>query len=352
MKTGISLQDLAIKLEANRDAKKDFIADTRTARVVFADGKFNIDMQGQGAFPLQAHPLRQIGEHTGIPAKYMERMRDDNPELLTTNVNSWFNQKPANRMVRTLRGEGRAFLSDRYQRIENDRIAEVVLPALAEFPGIQVLSTEVTDSRLYLQAVVPSIEGEVVGKGGRKVGDLMRAGVVISNSEVGLGRVDVSELDYRLRCLNGMVGESLFRRTHVGRKVEDTDGLDWADDTRRADDEALMLKIRDMVKAALDGARFRARLDKMNGLAAVELADPVKAIELLPAILPVTEGEKNSILKSLIAGGDLSGWGLLNAVTHQAHAAESYDRSVEFEQMGGKLLNLPGTEWKRVLEAA
>lgn len=148
-----------------------------------------------------------------------------------------------------------------------------------------------TDSRLYLQAVVPSIEGDVVGKGGRKVGDLMRAGVVISNSEVGLGRVD-------------------------------------------------------------DGARFRARLDKMSGLAAVELADPVKAIELLPAILPVTDGEKNSILKSLISGGDLSAWGLLNAVTYQAHAAADYDRGVEFEAMGGRLLNLPDTEWKRVLEAA
>jgi hypothetical protein len=189
MKTGISLQDLARKLEENRDAKKDFITDTREARVVFDGGKFAIDMQGQGTYPLQPHPLRQIGEHTGVPAKYMERMRAEAPELLVTNVNAWFDRKPERRMVRTLRSEGRAFLSNRYQRIENDRIAEVALPALAEFPGIQVVSTEVTDSRLYLQAVVPSIEGEVVGKGGRKVGDLMRAGVVISYSEVGLGRV-------------------------------------------------------------------------------------------------------------------------------------------------------------------
>lgn len=128
MKTGISLQDLARKLEENRDAKKDFITDTREARVVFDGGKFAIDMQGQGAFPLQSHPLRQIGEHTGVPAKYMERMRAEAPELLVTNVNAWFDRKPERRMVRTLRSEGRAFLSNRYQRIENDRIAEVALP--------------------------------------------------------------------------------------------------------------------------------------------------------------------------------------------------------------------------------
>jgi hypothetical protein len=352
MKTGISLQDLARKLEENRDAKKDFITDTRAARVEFVDGKFNINMQQQGIFPLQSHPLRQIAQRADIPAKYMERMRAEIPELLVTNVNAWFDKSPEKRMVRTLRGEARAFLSNKYQRIENDRIAEVALPALLEFPGVQVISSEVTDSRLYLQAVLPSVQGEVVAKGSRKVGDVMQAGVIIQNSEVGLGAVDVMDLDYRLRCLNGMVGESLFRRAHIGRKVEDTDDLEWADDTRKADDEALMLKIRDMVKNALDAARFHARLDKMNGLAAVELADPVKAIELLPAILPITEGERGGILKSLIAGGDLSAWGLLNAVTHQAHAVESYDRSVELEQMGGKLLNLPGTEWKRVLEAA
>ena len=41
-----------------------------------------------------------------------------------------------------------------------------------------------------------------------------------------------------------------------------------------------------------------------------------------------------------------------NAVTHQAHTAPDYDRCVELEAMGGKLLNLASTEWKRVLEAA
>ena len=57
------------------------------------------------------------------------------------------------------------------------------------------------------------------------------------------------------------------------------------------------------------------------------------------------------ILRSLIEGGDLSAWGLLNAVTAQAHTAE-YDRAVEFEAAGGTLLTLAPTEWSRMLEAA
>ena len=350
MKTGLSLVDLARKIEANSQLKRDFIVDTARSTVqVQQDGVIAMELpDGHGSFPLLPLPHRQIAAHTNIPAKYYDRMREDASDLLATNVNAWFRINPTKRMFRTLGGDGRALLSNRYQRIENEKIAEVALPVLADFPEVKIVSAEVTDARLYIQAVVPTIQGEVRA---RKVGDVVQAGVVISNSEVGLGRVDVSELDYRLWCLNGAVGESLFKRTHVGRQIDDNEAL-WADDTRKADDDVLVLKIRDMVKAALDEARFRARLDRMNGLAQVQITgDVTQAVEVMSQIVSVNEAEKGSILKSLINGGDLSAWGLLNAVTHQAHTAPDYDRCVELEAMGGKLLNLASTEWKRVLEA-
>ena len=49
------------------------------------------------------------------------------PELLAENVNSWFQREPTQRMVRTLDGTVRAFLSNRYRRIDNLDIAEIVL---------------------------------------------------------------------------------------------------------------------------------------------------------------------------------------------------------------------------------
>ena len=55
---------------------------------------------------------------------------------------------------------------------------------------------------------------------------------------------------------------------------------------------------------------------------------------------------------TLIDGGDLSAWGLVNAVTSLAHKATSYDRAVELESAGGALIDLPSQEWKRILEAA
>jgi hypothetical protein len=249
-------------------------------------------------------------------------------------------------MVRTLHGGTRAFLSNRYQRIENEQIAEIALPVLADIPGIRIVSSEVTDRRLYIQFVVDTIVGEV------KKGDVVAAGGVIQNSEVGLGAYSVAGLIWRLVCLNGMKTQDAFRRTHVGRQVEEGE-LEWADDTLASDDQTVLLKVRDTVRAVVDQTRFRMNLDKMRGLTEGKITgNPVEAVGLLAQKVSVTEGEKGGILRALIEGGDLSAWGMLNAVTAQAHTATSYDRAVELEAAGGQLLELPSSEWRKVLEAA
>ena len=52
-------------------------------------------------------------------------------------------------------------------------------------------------------------------------GDIVQAGVIISNSEVGLGSVSIQPLIYRLVCSNGMVvNEAAARRNHVGRVTD------------------------------------------------------------------------------------------------------------------------------------
>lgn len=347
MKTGISLQALAAKIEAQRDLKHDLIVPTNKSQIIVdGDQKILLNVAGQGSFPILPLAHRQIAAHTGIPAQYYDRMQTEQPTLLAHNVGTWFDAKPSNRMVRTLGGDMRAFLSDRYQRIENEEIAEAALPVLAELPGVKIVSCEVTERRLYIHAVVPTVTGEV------KRGDVVEAGVIISNSEVGLGSVSVAGMIWRLICLNGMKTSDAYRRNHVGRKVEDNEAL-WADDTRKADDRAVLLKVRDMVRAAVDETNFRVQLSKLQGLTEGKIVgNPERAIEVLARKVGATDGERGGILRSLIEGGDLSRWGIVNAITHQAHGVESYDRAVEFESMGGRLVDLPVTEWKEILEAA
>jgi hypothetical protein len=80
--------------------------------------------------------------------------------------------------------------------------------------------------------------------------------------------------------------------------------------------------------------------------------DPAKAIEVLADDFGMSDGERSSVLRHLIEGGDLSRYGLMNAVTRTAEDLESYDRATEFETMGGRVLDLPKAQWERVAEAA
>jgi len=43
---------------------------------------------------------------------------------------------------------------------------------------------------------------------------------------------------------------------------------------------------------------------------------------------------------------------VLNAVTRHAQDVESYDRSTEMEEIGGRILNLSPTQWTEMAEAA
>lgn len=348
MNKGISLTALATEIERQREAKHDLIASTASLDMS-SDGKRITVLSGpqdENDFVVNGTAHSQIGARLGIPAKYYDRMLTERPALLATNVNEWFHSKPERRMVRTLDGHARAFLSDRYQRIDNHEIAEIALPVLAKLPEVQIASSQITEHRMYIQAVTPRLT-ENIG-----LGDAVQAGVIISNSEIGSGSVSIQAMVYRLRCLNGMIlPDQGFKAYHVGRRVEDSEQL-WADDTRKADDRAVLLKVRDMIAQAVNEAKFRENVDRMKGLTDQRVSgNPTKVVEVLSKTIGATEAEQGGILRSLIEGGDLSAWGLLNAVTAQAHGAD-YDRSVEFEQAGGKLLALPKSEWNRMLEAA
>ena len=82
------------------------------------------------------------------------------------------------------------------------------------------------------------------------------------------------------------------------------------------------------------------------------VGDPVHSVEVLAQRYTLNEAERSGVLRHLVAGGDLSGYGLVNAVTHFSQEVEDYDRATEFEVLGGKLIELSASEWKPLAEAA
>lgn len=356
MKVGRDLADLASEIERQAKSKRDYIAPAaRMQMVVYEDAAgrrphmtFYNGALTSLAIGETAH--EQIGTRLEIPRGYYDRMRTSSPELLTMNVNHWLSTNPERKfMVRTLDNSMRALLSDRYRPLDNYELVHAVLDKLTT-AGCHVMSCELTERRLYLKAVTPKISGVI------KVGDRVQAGLIITNSEIGLGAIKIEPFIYRLVCENGaIVNDLAMRRQHVGRKQQfmELDNAEqyYRDETRRADDRAFWMKVRDVVDAMIDEAIFNKIIDRWKEATEQKITkDPVDVVEVTAKKFGLADSERSSVLTHLIQGGDLSAYGLMNAITRTAHDVESYDRSTDLERLGPEILELPRQAWRELAE--
>ena len=347
MKQGRTLQEVAAELARQQESKRDFVVDTGAIEVTDDASLLTLHHAEDGArderFGMTDLFHRQLGSTLGIPSKYYDKMQSEYPSLLSENINGWLGIRESRHTVRTLDGNARAFLSDRYRRIDNAQIASATLPIIGEMDGVQIESCEVTENRMYLKAVNKRLEAEVVP------GDIVQAGIMISNSEVGLGSVSVMPLVFRLICLNGCVVNSLGeKKYHIGREQENTWEL-LSDEALAADDQAFMLKLRDIVRGATEAARFETIVDKLREAAGVRITGRVpEVVELAADQFGFNKAESDDILQHLITGGDLSLYGLSNAVTRASQDSESYDRATALESVGWQIATMPRDTWNAI----
>ena len=160
MKTGRNLQEVLVELNRQNKAKQDFISPAQGMRLREDGRTFEINhltSNQQEVFGTTPLFHRQVASSLGIPAKYYDLMQAQKPTLLAENVNAWFGDKSNSYMVRSMDyGAGqvaRALLSERYRRIDNLEVASAVLPLFAGSDQYDVVSSEVTEHRLYLKVV-------------------------------------------------------------------------------------------------------------------------------------------------------------------------------------------------------
>lgn len=336
MKKGKSLVELATEIQRQQDSKKDFVIPENKIEVYTNASKlelgFKLNDGGIFGGPLTENGHDQLGNILGIHSKYYDKMRHSSAELLAHNVKYWMERSSDRRMIRTLDGNIRALLSDSYRRLDNFDLAQSVLPMLYE-AQVEIDSCEITDKKLYIKAITHRVQAEV------KVGDVVSAGIIVSNSEVGHGSLSVKPLIYRLVCKNGAIADKYaMKKYHVGRTSE-LEQIQFSNETLNADDKAFWLKVRDLVKHSLSEVTFKKIVAEMTQSTTLKVAEPTKAIELVSDKYNFTKTEKADVLKHLIEGGDLSSWGLGNAVTRMAQDVESYDRSTELETIGFEVMS-------------
>lgn len=352
MYQGRSLESFAAEIIRRNDNMKDYVVHTKKMRMENGALSFG-DENASRSFPVNAIAAQQIASFTGIPAVYYNRMKEQNPALLDHNINAWFQDMDALRMVRTLDSRARAFLSDKYLPIDNYEIAARVLPIIDQVVHLNNdnVSCEITDRSMYLKVVNFKMEGEV------SPGDVVQSGIIVSNSEVGQGMVEVKPFVYRLVCKNGAVIDAAAKkRRHVGKTIDlaSNDYEIYRTETINAANKAFLMQIEDTVSSVVNPATFDKILDSMR-----EAKDRKFTNKNIPAVVElaarkygVPEGETGNILTHLVNEGDTSLYGLANAFTRYSQDVDNYDYATTLEEIGGKIFTMPESTFRELNNAA
>jgi hypothetical protein len=368
MNKGRNLQELAAELQRQTATRRDYLAPQGKLEAVIEGGALAIAGFNGAAMPLTNHAHGQLSDHLGIPKKYYDRMAVEQPALLAGNVNTWLRADADNsRMLRTLDGKVRAVLSPKYRPLDNFDLASAVLPELVNLRA-EVVSSELTETRLYIKAILPHLSDELpaglawgtghnrVGGEGLDRGRIVSA-IVISNSDVGASALRVEPSVFTSWCTNlAIMAQAAMRKYHVGRS-NDLNGDTWEilrDDTRQAEDRAFWMKVRDVARVAFDEKMFRAAVAELKRAAGTPIVrdDLSIVVEKTVTELSLPVGSASGILKHLAAGGDLTQWGLSSAITRVAGEVEDYEGATQFERAGGAVLALPARTWESIAGVA
>jgi hypothetical protein len=335
-----TMTDLATEIERIEKSKNDYLVNHGSIGMTPDDN--TLELFGIGNYRMTDIAHQQVSEKLGIPKRYYEAMGTI-PGLRAQNVNAWLRNSPDTRkMVRTLDGRARAFLSDKFVPFDHFTVMESFLPVMRDFANVEVRALSLTDTKMYVQLVFPTLAAEI------KKGDIVQAGITLSNSEVGYGAVDISTLIWRLVCSNGMIGQSLVNRVHVGRRISDDvqESNIFKHDTIVAEIEAFRLRLRDTFANALTQTTFEKQVVKLRAAAEDKITNLIRVVENVTRRFEFTEKERESIMTNLMTEGDASRWGLANSITALAKEIDNQDRQFTLEQKGNEVIELSPHDWK------
>jgi hypothetical protein len=340
-------------LQAQLESKRDIVIDTRrvslgtsmTDRII--DTVAVLDLKdGAEEFGIRDYAHRQIASHLDIPWKTYERI-GKHLDLREHLCNGLLQREPSTRFVRVLDGEMRAFLSNGYRPRDNWDLMAALMPVIQEFPTVEFKECSLTETRMYVKMFLPDFELPVTPK----VGDVVRGGVIISNSEVGNGALGIFPYTDNLICTNGMVHTEFGQRSvHLGRRIEASEeAFEWySDETIALDDAAFYAKCADTLRGCLNETVFEAIVSQMRDLAEIKIGGAVpQAVEVVSKKQNLTESEGEAMLRNIIERGDLTGWGFVSGITATARDLENRDRAVELETLAGRMTADPS--WTREL---
>lgn len=322
----------------------------------------------QGAIPLSRTAESQLAAKLGIPLRFVDALREGgHKDLAAHNFRTLLGRATDTKyLVRTLEGRCRAVLSNSYKVLDNMDVFLAAADTL-QAAGADLWNARVWDDggRFEVFAVSKNVTGAVKsseayntqvhawwtangskypGMYGKDDGglDVHFAAMRLTNSETGQGGVNVTPCVLRAVCRNTSVVGTAISSVHLGRRKEE-EGLVYAEDTQAAEARTTFLKLRDTIKTVFDQVKFQAYIDRLNGIAREPLGKPQEVVAAVAAEYGIGDERAAAILQSLFESRDLTRFGLVQAVTVQAHVCDEAADAASasgMEEVGGALTNM------------
>lgn len=324
-------------------------------------------LDANGGYAFTANAEGQIGSAFGVPVRYTRLLRQRNVALFDENVNSWAGHEDfADKkfLVRLLWGTDpnnpdsvgivRAVLSDKYGvgAYDNLPVTLAVLDGIREggLAADQVrIIGDLSDDRLHITVRAPEIQGfgwkllegyrspyadgRGTGHGGLDAENLpiIEAGLLIQNSETGLGAAKITPRLVVRACANGLqVTQDAVRQVHVGARLSEGE-VEWSNDTRAAAIQLARKQSADAVRSFLNATYVQKVVDRLEAEAEAPVKDVVKTLEVVSKEQGYTEAEQASILDFFIDGGQRTAGGVLQAITAAVQQIDDADRAFDIE---------------------
>ena len=300
---------------------------------------------GNSSWSLHSNAFGQLCERIRFPLSFAKDLqvidevdrgtvvRDNSwrRQLLETNVRELLRNGPERHLIRSVTGQARGVLSDRFRRLDSRPLLDAFIGACGALGAVpyEGFATELSAA---VRAIVPTVFEPVTG-------EFLVLGLSWQNSDFGTRAYSMSAFTLGLVCLNGMVGANELKQVHLGGRLPDD--VSFSARTYEFDSKTMASATADVVRSALDTRAIERKLDVVRRAHSEEV-DWSSAWRRVARDLGKAE---QKTLRDTFEGQDVinlppgrTTWRLSNALAWMAHQADSDERRLDLERLAGVVL--------------
>jgi hypothetical protein len=315
------------------------------------NGRLHVEFNDMD-FGLHRHALNQVCGHIKVgqgaakttwPTKLTRALISEGAagkELLCNSFNQLFERRKKSRfLIRSVTPyeasqEVRGWLTTRYRPVDSGPMIEALAAAVRNYGAVPI-EARYCDTKVYVKFILPEVFEPVPG-------ETLACGLSFSNSDFGNGAEEVRFFIMRTICVNGMMGDDVYRRVHLGKSLPE--GLEFSNETVRLNTELSISAMKDIVRNALDPDYIDAKMAAIKAAAEEEI-DASKKLQAMREASKISKEEMEGITDAYNKADVIelpqgnSAWRLANAISLFAKDVDP-ERALDLQVLAGSATKL------------